>query len=162
MGQHWLLLIDVIALSKSHRVSSIFLMPSREFKPVVLLPEPSMSKEEATEKRNKSIEYHDTQIDSVNSFAVVATLLFGAAISEFSSFVPKDWPVVMGRVYAVIAAMSVAGSLYSSVISVFVVATVQRMKIWDVAGWPMMDTEEKEELFRKDHGLSRAAHLLGK
>lgn len=141
-----------------------------------MLPQPA-TYNPAEEKRAKQMAAHDSQIDSVNSFAVVATLLFGAAIAEFSSFTPKDWPVVVGRVHAVLTALAVGCSLYCSVVAVFVVATVQRMKIFDATSWAFfldnyndIETEEagyksiehKQAHFRtNDESLKRASKLIG-
>lgn len=124
-----------------------------------LLGGASVSKEKAAEMRKEALGNLDSQIDSVNSFAVVATLLFGVSIQEFSAFEPSAFEdsVVLGRVYAVLAALSVGGSLFCSMISVFVVATVQRMKGWDVKVWEdKLATKESEEAFKNNPNESLA------
>lgn len=87
--------------------------------------------EEHQQKRLNSIDEYMSRVDSLISFAVVATLVFGAALSELSSFVHSDWPGPLALIVLTLVSSSVAISLYCSLLSICLVASMQRIKRWD-------------------------------
>lgn len=92
----------------------------------------------------RSHEMYSHRVDAIAQFAVIATLVFAAAVTECGSYVHADWPVGLARAYLICMFFVLLVSLHCSLLSILVVSSFKRMQSWE-AMFSMTHGDDKDE-----------------
>jgi len=129
-------------------------------------PKPGTAGSKPTARGKLKLEansYLQPRLNALNSFAVVATLVFASAVAELSAYDHQKWtdqPVWSG-VYVVLISFSVGVSSGAAILSAVVEAAAQRVGSWDT--WKDFDTQQGDEdvtLVNDNLDVGRVSRIL--